>query len=251
MFVNICMVLTVSALVSAYASEDRANVEQTRETLAKWVETRQLLAKARGDWEADREVLQQTIKAFEKELTTVEEQFTKTGGGSAQVEKERAELLQQKESLHAANVRVKELLLSLETSLQKISNSLPSPLLSKIDVLLKRIPANPAETKMTVLERMQTVVGILSEVDKFNGAISVNAEIQKNAQGEEVQVKVLYLGLGQAYWVDKGGRAGSGFPGAQGWTWSENSALADRVARAIAIHEASQPADFVSLPATI
>jgi hypothetical protein len=243
--------LAVASLLSASSPEGQSSVVQTKETLSKWVETCQLIARSRSDWEADREVLSQTSKLLEKELAQVEEQFSKTGGGSAQVAKESAELAREKELLMQAQKRVAELLPHLELSMAKLSKSLPSPLLSRVDELIKRLPADPQTTKAPLLHRMQTVVGLLSEIEKFNSTIGVHSEVQKNAQGEEVQVKTIYLGLGQAYWVDKAGRAGVGAPGEKGWVWTESAGLAERIRQAIAVQESSQPATFVSLPVTV
>lgn len=250
MFACSC-VLSVVSLLSASGPEGRSPVAQTKETLAKWVETRQLIAKSRTDWEADREVLSQTAKLLEKELARVEEQFSKTGGGSAQVEKESRELAKEKEVLLRAQQKAAGLLPQLEASISKLSKSLPSPLLSRVDELIKRLPTDPQATQAPLLHRMQTIVGLLNEIEKFNNTISVHSEIQKNAKGEEVQVKAMYLGLGQAYWVDKAGRAGVGLPGEQGWVWRESADLAERIRQAIAVQESSQPATFVSLPVTV
>jgi hypothetical protein len=118
--------------------------------------------------------------------------------------------------------------------------------------LLKRIPSDSAAAKAGPVERMQNVVGILSEVDKFNGAISVVSEIRRNPAGAEVQVETLYIGLGHAFFVDKtGDYAGVGVPAADGWQWTPRSELAGRIQKTIAIYNNSLPAAFVSLPVAI
>ena len=251
MYRTVLLSVGIAIPLLTFGASEREQVETTKEILSKWVETRQLISRTKQDWESDREVLRQTISMFERELAAVNEQFASTEKSHAQIEKERAELLAQNEALDAANARAKDLLAPSEAQVRKLANSLPAPLRSKIEPLLVRIPEAPEETKLSAAERMQTLIGIISEVEKFNGSITVNSEIQKNAQGEEVQVKTMYLGLAQAYWVDKSGRAGVGVPGPDGWEWSEKPDLARPINRAIAIYENSQPAAFVSLPVTL
>src|SRR5690606_24846053 len=155
-------------------ADERQQVNIARETISKWVETRQVMAATRSAWESDREVLRQSIEMFEKELAAVNEQFEESGSGSEQIEKERKALLVEQEDLEEARRRVAELLAPLESRLKSLCESLPAPLLSKLEPLLARIPEDPAATQFSTGERMQTVVGIISEVEKFNGSITVN-----------------------------------------------------------------------------
>jgi len=168
------------------------------------------------------------------------------------VDKQRLAAEAQKAELEAATQKVGELVGGLEQRVQELAPSFPPPLADKLSSALKRIPADPANTKMSGLERMQTVVGILNEVDKFNAAITVVSEVQKNPAGAEVQVETLYLGLAQAYFVDKAGDyAGVGTPAATGWQWTPNNALAGNIQKSIAMYKNAAPADFVSLPVQV
>jgi hypothetical protein len=118
--------------------------------------------------------------------------------------------------------------------------------------LIKRIPSDPATTKASGLERLQNVVGIVNEVDKFNAAVTVVSEVQKNPSDAEVQVETMYVGLAQAYFVDKAGDyAGVGLPSGQGWQWMPKNELAGKIQKSIAMYKNAAPADFVSLPVQI
>jgi chromosome segregation ATPase len=152
MFVSFCSGLAISILL-ADLPQGRGSIDQTRDTLSKWVETRQLIARTRSDWDSDREILEQSIKAFEKELSTLEEQLAKASGGSEQVVKESADLQREKESLRGSSDRLKELLPALEGKVQVLAKALPSPLVSRIESLLARVPTNSAETRISPLER--------------------------------------------------------------------------------------------------
>src|SRR5439155_16704925 len=66
-------------------------LNEARTTLDKWVETRQLISKTRSDWQSDKDLLEQNVQLYERELKSIEEQIAKVGTNSTQVEKERAQ----------------------------------------------------------------------------------------------------------------------------------------------------------------
>jgi hypothetical protein len=245
-------IFTAWLAAAGQAAEVPPSLAETRSTLEQWVQTRQLISKTRSDWDADKETLAQTTALYERELKSIAEQMSKVSTNNAQVEKERLAATATQSELEAAAEQARTLVAGLEKRVQEIAPSFPPPLAEKLASSLKRIPADPANTKMSGLERMQNVVGILNEVDKFNAAVTVVSEVQKNSSGAEVQVETLYLGLAQAYFVDKAGEyAGLGTPAATGWEWTANNALAGKIQKTIAMYKNATPADFVSLPVQI
>lgn len=243
--------LALAGALAAGAAEV-APVTVARETLGQWVQTRQLISKTRTDWESDQEMLGQTRALFERELAAVAEQMGKLGTNSAVAEAERrkaeGELAQHAEALDQARI----LVAGLEKEVRSLLPLLPPPLTATAQPWVNRLPADPANTKAGVLERFQTVVGLLNEVDKFNNAITVANDKQSNGQGAQVSVDVIYLGLGIAYFVDAAGAvAGSGSPGPSGWQWKLQPEIAPRVRDAIAIYRSQKAAEFLGLPAVI
>lgn len=239
-------------VTSAPAADDW--IADTRTAMEKWVETRRMISRVKSDWAAERETLQQTVELFEKDLANFQELIGGVETGSQQVDKERAEQETRKQELVQAGERLQELLALLESKVIVLAKRLPPPLTELPDFgkLVSRIPVDPVATKLPVSARLQTLVAILNEADKFNGAINVVPEIRQVEGGAEVQVKTLYLGLGQAWYVDPSGKyAGTGTPGTAGWDWTASPALAARITKAIAVYENAQPAAFVSLPAKI
>jgi hypothetical protein len=225
---------------------------ETRSALEKWVETRQLVSKAKSDWQADKETIQQTIELFERELKSVAEQMAKVSTNSVQVDKERAEAeaLQKasKESLEGA----RRFAAGFESEVTKLVPRLPLPLQDILKPLLNRLPTDAANTKMTAAERIQVVIGILNEFDKFNNAVTIFSEKRKNEKGEEVSVETVYVGLGAAYFVsDAGDFSGMGTAGPSGWEWTVKPALGDSVREIIRIYKNERPARFVALPVVI
>jgi hypothetical protein len=248
----ITLALAAGILAGGGQAAEVKGLGETRDVLAKWVETRQLISRAKADWQGDKELLEQSIKLFERELVQVEQQISKAGTNGAQVEKERA----QSESLQKAAAdsleQTRQFAAKFEARFAQFAPRLPAPLQEILKPLLGRLPADPANTKMTPAERLQVIVGVLNEVDKFNNAVSLFTEKRKNDKGEEVAVEIVYVGLGAAYFVNETGDfAGTGTPGKSGWEWTPKNELAPSVREVIRIYRNERPARFVALPATI
>lgn len=240
-------------LVASLQHTGRAetSLNETRTTLEKWVESRQLTSKARADWQVDKETLEQTVALFGRELASVEEQMGKVSTNNVQVDKERAEAEALKKSAGESLLRMRAFAAEIEPKLVHLAPQLPSPLQEIIKPLLNKLPAT-TDTKMSAAERLQVVVGILGELDKFNNAVSLFSEKRKNPAGEEVAVEVVYVGLGAAYFVnDAGNFAGVGAPGVSGWEWSTKPEIASAVRDVIRIYRNEHPARFVALPVTV
>jgi len=245
--------LTLPWLLGALGAAAADNpVTATRDTLQQWVQTRQLISRTQAEWESERELLGQTQALFERELKAVAEQLGKISTNNSVADQERlkaeADLKKSQEVLEAA----RQLAARLEGEVRKLLPQLPQPLLLTAKPMIDRLPADSATTKAAATERLQTVVGLLNEIDKFNQSVTVMPEKQPNAKGEQVSVDTLYLGLGAAWFVDATGElAGSGRPGPQGWEWKLQPEIAPQVRDAIAIYRNQQSAAFVALPVVI
>lgn len=225
---------------------------ETRSTLEKWVETRRLISKTKTDWQSDKELLEQSLALFDRELKTVEEQLSKLTTNQTQVDKERLQAESQLKSANDALDGMKTFAASFETELAKQIPLLPVPLQDLLKPLLARLPANPKETKMQSPERIQLLIAILNELDKFNNGIGIFSEKRRNAKGEDVAVETVYVGLGAAYFVNESGDfAGTGVPSATGWNWTPRPELASSIRDVIRIYRNEQPARFIALPASV
>ncbi|MCW5559713.1 MAG: DUF3450 family protein, partial [Verrucomicrobiae bacterium] len=212
----------------------------------------QLISRTRADWESDKEMLLQSKALFERELKSVQDEMAKQTTNSSVADAERikldGELQRSNEAVEAARKQVS----SLETELRALLPLLPDAVLSGAQLLVNRLPADPSNTKAGVTERVQTLVSLLNEVDKFNNAVTVFTEKRRNAQGDEISVETVYVGLGAAYFVNESGDfAGYGRPGAKGWDWTPNPALASDVREIIRIYRNERTARFVPLPVEI
>lgn len=242
--------LALGSLV-VVAAEPSA-LTQARSTLEQWVQTRQLIARARSDWQGDKESLEQTVLLYERELKSIDEQTSKVSTNNAQVAKEMAEALVLQKLSNEALDGARQFAADFEARVQKLVPQMPSPLQDILKPSLARLPADPANTKMLAAERAQVLVGVLNELDKFNNAVNLFNEKRKNPKGEEVAVQTIYVGLGAAYFVNEAGDfAGTGVPGANGWEWAVKPEIAASVKEVVKIYRNEKAARFVTLPAAI
>jgi hypothetical protein len=189
---------------------------------------------------------------FERELADLASRFSDLGDGSAQGAQEWKALEAEKAELDALREAATLAVARLERRLPALLVQLPQVLVERLAPLTAKLPTDPDQTRLGSVERLQTVVGILNEIDRFSSSLSVETEIRKLPNGIEVEVETLYVGLAQAYFVGEGGRlAGVGRPGATGWDWTSQDDLAPAVQKAIAIHANRLPAGFVALPVAL
>ncbi|MCU0770628.1 MAG: DUF3450 domain-containing protein [Verrucomicrobia bacterium] len=223
-----------------------------RTTVEQWVQTRQLISRSQADWQGEKDMLDQTIALYERELGAIGEQMTKVSTNNTQVAAEMADAGALKESSIEAVNRVRTFATEFEARLKAAAPQLPAPLQESIKPLMLRLPADPATTKMLAAERLQVIVGILNELDKFNSAVNLFNEKIRNDKGEEVSVETLYVGLGAAYFVNQTADfAGVGTPGPNGWQWTSKSDIASVVQEAVQMYRNERTARFLKLPVTI
>lgn len=247
------LVVLAGISVAASAAETISGpLAQTRSTLEQWVQTRQLISQTRTDWQTDKETLEQTVALYERELKAIDEQFSKVATNNTQVAKEMAEAEALQKTSNETLGDAKQFATEFEAKVKQLVPQLPGPLQDLLKPLLARLPADPNNTKMLAAERMQVLVGVLNELDKFNNAISIFSERRKNAQGEEVSVQTVYLGLGAAYFVNEAGDfAGMGTTGKNGWEWTTKPEIAATVQEVVKIYRNERAAKFVMLPAAV
>lgn len=243
------LMLIAWLLASGYTWAAAKSLDEARALLEQWVQTRQLVAKTRADWLVEKDLLEGSMRLFERELADLDARVKGLGEANAQVTRERHELEAEKEKLEEAGARARALATAYEERLRVLNKRLPEPLQRRIEPLLKRFPAEAESTRMPATERLQNVVGVLNEIDKFNSSISVESEIRRNAEGREVQVETLYLGLAQAYFVGEEGQfAGMTIPTSEGWETMARNELGPTITRAIGMYRDRVPPALVTLP---
>lgn len=248
-----CGWVALVSLVSLGAGAAEPTVAGVREVVGQWVQARQLISATRTAWERDREVLNQMRALHEREWASLGERQDRLATNTTQVDADLAAVRGELEETERALARARELATGFEAQVRALLPRLPAPLVQQLEPLTRRLPQDEvAAGKASVAERWQTLVGILNEVDKFNATVSIVSEVQRNPAGDEVQVETVYLGLAQAWFVDKSGEyAGVGVPGPGGWEWTAKPEVGSLVRQALAMYRGAAAPEFVSLPVSL
>lgn len=251
-FVAGALVCALAAPALAESGEGAQALASTRDTLAKWVETQQILSKEKRDWQLGREVLEQRIELLSNEISALETKVAAGRAAIAEADHERSDLARRDGALKSSTQNAAAKISALETGTLALLRAAPPVLAERVAPLRQRIPRDAARTTLSLAERWQNVIGILNEVNKFDREITVISEVRELPGGGTAEVKSLYLGLGQAYYVTPAGdAAGTGRPGPDGFEWTAADVLAGEISRAIAIlHNEDVPA-YVPLPVEI
>jgi soluble cytochrome b562 len=258
-FVLVCTACLLSfgatPATTGVVQEDKAvprrTLEETRLTMDKWIETQQILSKERKEWQQGKEILVGRLDLVKKEVGTVEEKIKQAQTSVAEADKKRGELVAENDRLKAAVAQLTEAVTGMEGEVRKIFQQLPEPIQTKLQPLFQRIPEEPAKSRASAAERFQNILGILNELNKANNEITVSYEVHTLADGKPSEVKTLYVGLAQAYYVSARGEAGIGRPAADGWKWEPSPAAGRDVLTALEILQGKQTPSFVPLPVKI
>ena len=223
-------------------------LEETRLTMDKWLETQQIISKERKDWQQGKEILICRLELVKKEIATLEEKTKQAESSVTEANKKRNELLAENDQLTAAGAQLTVAVAGMEGEIRQMFKQLPEPIQTKLQPLYQRMPEDPSKTRVAAAERFQNVLGILNELNKTNNEITVSYEVHNLADGRPSEVKAIYVGLAQAYYVSARGEAGIGRPTADGWKWEPSKSVARDVLMALEILEGKQSPAFVPLP---
>ena len=243
-----------SAATSAGQAQDggaATTLDETRLTLNKWIETQQIISKERNDWQQGKEILLGRLELVRKEVTALEQKIEAAGTSLAEAERKRAELQIENDALGATGARLTEAVTAMEARVKQLHAAMPQPVRERIDPLYQRIPEDPAATRVSAAERFQNVLGILNELNKANNEITVSYDVRTLADGKPGEVRAVYAGLAQAWYVSAGGEAGIGRPVAEGWQWEPSNAIAPQVLETLDILQGKGSPEFVGLPVKI
>ena len=248
----------LSALVAFWLTSESvfaqgSKFEEARTHIEKWVQTRQLIARRDADWRVERENIGQSVGLLQREIDLLKEAIDKSEQVDSEADAEKKRITLSLEDLKKANKVVDAALWGMERQALALMTSFPDPLKDRTSNVRSRIPLKKEDLRgRSAAERMQNVVAMLNEADRFNSAITLAIEVRKDAEGKDRQVQALYLGLGHAYYADQSGSfAGVGVPGAEGWTWTVNAELGSTIRKVIDIYENERKAEFIAIPVKI
>jgi hypothetical protein len=234
-------------------SETAPIIEATRETLTKWVETKQLISKEKSDWASGKDILEDRVRLAEAETTTVRDKLKEISVAVAEAQKKRDELAAQTDKLKATAEKSKAMVIAAEKKLRPLLPQLPEPLREKLKPIIARFPEDSEKSTASMAERLQNVLGILDQASAFNSTVASVKELRTFPDGTRAEVTTVYLGLSQAYYTNREGTlAGIGHPGPDGWIWKPDNANGKKILLAVHILEGKEKgATFIDLPVKI
>ena len=245
-------ILALGCALSPFNLSAQNKVTETRDILDKWVETRQIISEEKAEWKIEQSILGDTITLLSSELERLQQSLDDLETSATAADEDRSQLTAEKERLSEAAGVVEGNIGQLETQLKRIIKSLPEPLINKIKPLVRRLPDDSSDTKLSLGERVQNIVGILSQADKFNTTLTETSESREIAGGKVIEVRTLYWGLAMAYYVDASAEyAGIGYPGADGWEWPQIEGKGLEIKRLLDVYEGAEDIQFVEVPARI
>ncbi len=245
--------LAPTAPAMKVTSETAPIIEATRETLTKWVETKQLISKEKSDWASGKDILEDRVRLAEAETATVREKLKEISVAVAEAQKKRDELAAQTDKLKATAEKSKAMVIAAEKKLRPLLPQLPEPLREKLKPIIARFPEDSEKSTASMAERLQNVLGILDQASAFNSTVASVKELRTFPDGTRAEVTTVYLGLSQAYYTNReGSLAGIGHPGPDGWVWKPDNANGKKILLAVHILEGKEKgATFIDLPVKI
>jgi len=243
----VALLLVAGGGSSAQTAQER--IESLRETIRNYHETVRLISKERDDWALDKQMLEEQIDLLSREIESIEENIAEAEEEIERGEAEYAKVEAEKEELEEATDVLDQHIGSLEARTRRILGKLPTPALDQVRTLSQQLPDEDEDVNLSLGQRYSFVIGILNEIDKLNGMVTIKNEFRQLSAERKAEVTTLYVGVGHGYYVSADGTA-AGIGAARGgeWTWTEANEAAPEIQKAIAILEGNEVASFVPLP---
>lgn len=241
------IITTIFLSVPSYA----ANLDDARNVVGEWVAVEKLLSEESSEWSAEQAILSDMIALLRSEKESLTERIESGTEAMSEADLKRVALVEERAEYIEAMDFLGENIGTLEEKIVTLHKRFPEPLQQEVSISFARIPKPGDNTRLTVSQRLQTIVAILSQADKFNGGVQLVSEIQDVGDGQ-AEVSILYFGLGGAFFQDDESKySGIGYPGSDGWVWKQTPENAKQISDLFAVYSGSAEAEFVQLPVTI
>lgn len=227
-----------------YAEPQDPSVVQLRETISNIVDVQTTESKERLDWKARKDEFAALLDLHTREFKLLDEELNQAGqsapGHEEPTEKIKAEIAALKKA-HSLTAEAVSRNLPRITSLAK---GFPQLLLKEAEVELTTLRAwKPTDEPRDAL---RSILAVLAKAEQFNRRFTRATEIR---EGREIEV--LYLGLAQAFYMDRKDQAGIGQPGADGWEWKSKPEIRSELTIALETLDKKRPPTMVTLPLEI
>lgn len=230
--------------------------EELRVTVNEWVETMRLIQQEENDWTRDQEVLTNYREGLEKEITDLNEKIAAAKTRKEGADSESLKDTEERDRYASANEELAKLVRALEENMAAKLPLIPAPLRDEpkvsqsIEDLDRALKLTGDELKKDVSKRLQNLINLTSEIEKFQQTVVLRKELHTVDGGREINMEVIYFGLSTAYAVNEdGGVALVGKPDAKdGWKFEERKDLAGAIRDLIDSTNGDRDPTFISLP---
>ena len=232
---NFKPIRSLAAALLLWAGSSQAQTPDTVDRLTQqWLATEQQASALMSEWQLQQPILEQR-KAILKQ----------SDAGQSSVDTRRSELLAEQSNLEKQQQQLTQSLEQLVARQHSLTELLPPPLASAWQKESATLSESPESSQL-----LQVALAQLGQFADFDNRLSVHEAPIQQADGGELLVKQLYLGVGMAWFSSADGEfAGWGQASDAGWEWHiDTSANAKEIHKAIAIFEKRQQADLVKLP---
>lgn len=200
--------------------------------------------------------LEEEISLLEQRIASLKESTDALVAERGDTADKRVELEKEEAALKAGTRSLEEAIVGLESRFLALRATLPDLLLEQVNRVARNIPKDAADAeakKLDLYTRYVQVVGGLNFIDNFNDDLKLTtASVRIPSIDKDVQVTAIYLGMGQAYYIDQTGKyAGTGRPTPDGFQWTPDDSIAPQIALLKEIYEGQKPAQFVQVPANV
>lgn len=220
---------------------------QARVLIQEWMKTERLISEEKKDWAIKQENLQQLIKLYQTEVALIREELDAAGEATKNFDEQTEALKLRVAEFKQERRKLAEKVEQQRQRLITISASFPVPLLKQIETSLLDLKSADVELRETVI----AMLNVVKTSAQFNRVVTYSEEMQTVGEtGEKRQLRVLYLGLGRAYFLS-GETAGVGTPAKGGWKWAVDDSLEPTMAKAIAVYEKTARPELVNLPVEV
>jgi hypothetical protein len=249
------VVLATFPLMAQQPAAPANRSEDLRKSVREWIETMREVQKEENGWDKDREILKGYKEGLEKEIEDLKEQIARARTEREGADKEDLDKIAQRDAYAKAKESLAKGIREMENGLLVRLKRLPAPLLAepKVAQFVEEItkdaglPADRAHEGLS--KRLNNVLNMLTEVEKFQQTVVVRPQIHKASDGKEYKLQFIYFGMGAAYAVnDEGDYALTGVPTDAGWHFTERNDLAPRIKELLGVTTGDLDAKFVTLP---
>ncbi len=226
------------------ASLPKSSELQTR--LEQWVKTRQLISEESAAWTAEKATLAGLNEVRLRESGQLDEFIAAAGDRVTEIDGKRAALSKEESDLKTWRREMEKQVAALESRIRPLLPRFPAPLKGKVEEAIIRLESPDPDQPLQ--NRTRDILLVLQAYLDFQRSVTVESDIRE-VTGARRELHILYLGMGQAWYVDNEGKySGYGVPSASGWSWTEDNSIASRVRTAIDIQARRVAPAFVELP---